>query len=49
MRAPEDRGIEQVEELFQGAALRLAFDGGRHHGDNAVVDGGKANILLIDQ
>src|ERR1700691_1063079 len=47
--APEDCGVEQIEELLESAAFRLAFDGGGYDGNDAVVDGGEADVLLIDE
>src|SRR5690242_8877760 len=37
--APEGLRVEQIQQLFQGAALRLAFERGRRDGDDALIDG----------
>src|SRR5271154_5559031 len=47
--APEGLGIELVGELFEGAAVGLALDGGGDDGDGALVDGGETDLALIDQ
>src|ERR1700677_2887357 len=45
--SPENGWIQELEELFDRPALGLSFQGGRHHGDDALLDGGEADILLI--
>ena len=47
--APEGFGVELVEELFEGADVGCAFDGGGGDADGAVVDGGEADVLLVDE
>ena len=42
-------GIEQLEQFFQRAAFRLAFDGRRGDGDDAFIDRGEADIFLVDE
>ena len=43
------RRIEQFQQFFDRPALGMAFQGGCHHGDDALLDGGETNILLVDQ
>ena len=47
--APEGLGVELVDELFEGAAVGLAFDGAGDDGDGALVDGGEADLALVDE
>src|ERR1700734_1122574 len=47
--APEGLGIELVGELLEGAAVGLALDGGGDNGDGALVDGGEADLALVDE
>ncbi len=47
--APEEVGVEEFEELFEGAALGVAFDGGGDDADGAVFDGGEADLGLVDE
>ena len=47
--APEGLGVELVDELFEGAAVGVAFDAGGDDADLAFVDGGEADLALIDE
>jgi hypothetical protein len=52
MGAPEDVGVEIFEELFERAAIRLAFHahvaaGG--DGDDAIFDGGVADVFGVGE
>ena len=49
MSAPEEGGVEEVEELLEGAALGVAFKGLGDDADDAFVDGGEADVGLIDE
>ena len=46
--APEDRGVEHLEKFFEGAGFGLAFYVWSGNRDHAFVDGGEADIFLID-
>ncbi len=47
--APEGFGVELLHELFEGAAVGVAFDCIGDDADGAVVDGGEADFALIDE
>ena len=49
MGSPENRWIQQLEQLLNRAALGMSFEGRRHNGDDALLDGGEADILLVNQ
>src|SRR5262249_37165098 len=49
VRPPEEVRIEHFHQLFEGAAIRVALHMGRRHRDDAFLNGGVTNILLIDQ
>uniref|UniRef100_E6Q049 Uncharacterized protein n=1 Tax=mine drainage metagenome TaxID=410659 RepID=E6Q049_9ZZZZ len=49
MRAPEEIGIEQIEQVFEGSALGVALDGWSDNADVPLFDGGKAYLRLIDE
>ena len=47
--APEEMGVEELEELFEGAAFGVAFEGGGNDADGAVLDGCEADVGLVDE
>ena len=47
--APEEGGVEEFEEVFEGAALGLAFEALGDDADDAFVDGGEADFGLVDE
>ena len=49
MGTPEGLGIELVGELLESSAVGLALDGGGDDGDGALVDGGEADLALVDE
>jgi hypothetical protein len=49
MGAPEERRVQQFQQLFQGAALGVALEGLRDHANHALVDGRVADLGLVDQ
>src|SRR5579863_3307577 len=49
MSAPEARWVEQLKQLLEGAAFGLAFEGARDNANDALVDGGEADVGLIDK
>ena len=49
VRAPEGLGIELVQQLFEGSAVGVAFDGRGDYADGAAFDGGEADLPLIDE
>src|SRR5208282_3701544 len=46
---PEGVGVESGVELFEGAALRGAFDFAGDDGDEAAFDGGEDEVVGIDE
>src|SRR5258706_7868908 len=49
MRPPEEIGVERLQQLFQGAAVGMAFHGVSHYADDTVFDGGVADLFLVHQ
>ena len=49
MGAPEEGGVEEVEQFLEGAALGVAFNGLGDDADDAFIDGGEADVGLIDE
>jgi hypothetical protein len=49
MGAPEKCRVKEFEQFLQGAALGVPFEGLRDDANDAFVDGGVANLSLIDQ
>ena len=49
MGAPEEGGVEQVEELFQSAEFGESFEGLGGDADDAFVDVRVADFTLIDE
>jgi len=47
--APEGGGVDLVGELFDGAAVGEAFQGCGDDGDVAFLDGGEADVVLVDE
>ena len=47
--APEEGGVEEFEEVFEGAALGLAFEALGDDADDAFIDGGEADFGLVDE
>src|SRR4029077_9016798 len=50
--APEKIGIEAVQQLFESSAIGLtlnAVNSAGHDRDHAFLDGGEADVFLIDQ
>ena len=49
MGSPENRGIEQLKQLFDRTALGMTFECGRHNGDDAFFNRSETDILLVNQ
>src|SRR3984957_13722319 len=49
MSAPEVRRIKQLQQFLQSAAFRVSLEALSHHSNDALIDGGIADLSLIDQ
>jgi len=47
--APEEGGVEEFEEVFEGAALGLSVEGGCDDADDAIFNGCEADVGLVDE
>jgi len=47
--APEEAGVEEFKEFFEGAALGVAFESGGDDANGAVFDGGETDLGLVDE
>ena len=47
--APEERGVELIEELLDGAALRLTFELLRDDANDSFADLGETDLCLINE
>ncbi len=47
--SPEGLRVELIHEFFEGSAVGMAFDGWRDDADRPVLDGGEADLFLVDE